>query len=205
MDFAKFDGPATPSTATHLRQRQDDHPLRRPGDPEQEVRGRHQDLLFLQEDTSTPIPSSSWPATTAGMERYLAALQDLVGELGLPDVHFTGHIEFAELLAFYRAGRCLPEHERARGVRRPAPRGVPQKDPGHRLRRRGGRGDDERRRGRSCARRISSGRPPSSTRSTGTPASGEKIVAGQLQALEKFSRENVCRILLDHVERVAGR
>ena len=32
-----------------------------------------------------------------------------------------------------------------------------------------------------------------------------EVVAGQLEALEKYDRANVARILLEHVARVAGR
>lgn len=37
-----------------------------------------------------------------GMERYAAGLFELVGRLRLSDVHFTGHVEFDQLVALYR-------------------------------------------------------------------------------------------------------
>ena len=36
-----------------------------------------------------------------GMERYYAALMNLIDELDLQDVHFTGHVSFPELLAYF--------------------------------------------------------------------------------------------------------
>ena len=49
-----------------------------------------------------------------GLERYLTALHDLVGRLGNDHVHFVGHISDEELVAFYDIGDlflCASEHE----------------------------------------------------------------------------------------------
>jgi glycosyltransferase involved in cell wall biosynthesis len=49
-----------------------------------------------------------------GLERYLAGLQEFILKLGLTDVHLSGHIDFPELLAFYRVADVylsLSEHE----------------------------------------------------------------------------------------------
>jgi glycosyltransferase involved in cell wall biosynthesis len=49
-----------------------------------------------------------------GMERYYAALIGLVEDLDLEDVHFTGHIRFDELVAYYDladAYLSMSEHE----------------------------------------------------------------------------------------------
>lgn len=49
-----------------------------------------------------------------GMERYYRRLQDYVGQLHLDNVYFTGHISFAEILAYYKiadAFVCMSEHE----------------------------------------------------------------------------------------------
>lgn len=49
-----------------------------------------------------------------GLERYYGALQDLLSRLGLEDVHFTGHVELSELIAFYRLADIylsFSEHE----------------------------------------------------------------------------------------------
>lgn len=49
-----------------------------------------------------------------GMERYFAALWDLVERLELKDVHFTGHISFSELVAYFDLADVylsMSEHE----------------------------------------------------------------------------------------------
>lgn len=49
-----------------------------------------------------------------GMERYYACLQHLVTKLSLNDVYFMGHVEFPELLSFYRLAHLylsFSEHE----------------------------------------------------------------------------------------------
>jgi glycosyltransferase involved in cell wall biosynthesis len=49
-----------------------------------------------------------------GLERYLSGLQEFILKLGLTDVHLSGHIEFPELLAYYRTADVylsLSEHE----------------------------------------------------------------------------------------------
>ena len=49
-----------------------------------------------------------------GFERYLVALDDLVGRLGNPHVHFVGHVSDEELVAFYDVADlflCASEHE----------------------------------------------------------------------------------------------
>jgi len=49
-----------------------------------------------------------------GMERYFAALQKLVDDLELSDVHFTGHVEFPELVSYFNLTDIylsMSEHE----------------------------------------------------------------------------------------------
>ena len=50
----------------------------------------------------------------SGFERYLASLHQLIAELGLPHVHFTGHVSDEELVGFYEVADlflCASEHE----------------------------------------------------------------------------------------------
>jgi glycosyltransferase involved in cell wall biosynthesis len=50
----------------------------------------------------------------SGFERYLASLHQLVGRLGSPHIHFTGHVSDEELVAFYEIADlflCASEHE----------------------------------------------------------------------------------------------
>lgn len=49
-----------------------------------------------------------------GMESYYKRLQEYVRRLELEDVYFTGHVTFAQILAYYRVADvflCLSEHE----------------------------------------------------------------------------------------------
>jgi glycosyltransferase involved in cell wall biosynthesis len=49
-----------------------------------------------------------------GFERYLTMLHQLVASLGVPDVHFTGHVSNEELRAYYDVSDlflCASEHE----------------------------------------------------------------------------------------------
>jgi L-malate glycosyltransferase len=50
----------------------------------------------------------------SGFERYVAMLQSLVDRLGVPEVHFLGHVGNAELTAYYELADvflCASEHE----------------------------------------------------------------------------------------------
>jgi L-malate glycosyltransferase len=50
----------------------------------------------------------------SGFERYLASLHQLIAELGLSHVHFTGHVSDEELVGFYEVADlflCASEHE----------------------------------------------------------------------------------------------
>ncbi len=49
-----------------------------------------------------------------GMERYFSSLMELTGRLKLADVHFTGHVEFPELVSCFKAADVylsMSEHE----------------------------------------------------------------------------------------------
>lgn len=50
----------------------------------------------------------------SGFERYVAMLQNLIDRLGVPDVHFLGHVSNAELTVYYELADvflCASEHE----------------------------------------------------------------------------------------------
>jgi glycosyltransferase involved in cell wall biosynthesis len=138
-----------------------------------------------------------------GMERYHAALQELVGRLALTDVHFTGHVDFPELVSCYRTASCylsMSEHE---GF------GVPLLEAFHM---------------RVPVIGFAAGAVEETMNGGGLllrekdfPATAvlidrldkdlslrRQVVDGQLRALEKYAAGNVSRILLDHVERVSA-
>ncbi|CAO0824038.1 Glycosyltransferase family 4 protein [Desulfarculales bacterium] len=50
----------------------------------------------------------------SGWGPYASGLRNLVSDLGVPGVHFSGYVSFAALMAYYRAASlylCLSEHE----------------------------------------------------------------------------------------------
>ncbi len=136
-----------------------------------------------------------------GMERYAFALQDLIDRLALQDVHFTGHVEFHELVSFFKLADVylsMSEHE---GF------GVPLLEAFH---------------NRIPVVAFNAGAVEETMNGGGvllmkkahlrTAVLLDKmqresdfkngIVAHQLKALKKYSRENVSRILMGHVDKV---
>jgi glycosyltransferase involved in cell wall biosynthesis len=137
-----------------------------------------------------------------GLERYFASLQDLVLKLKLADVHFSGHIEFPELLAFYRAADfyiSMSEHE---GFGVPILEafyiGIPV------LGYAAGAVEETMNGGGVTLREKDFLKTAALIdRIRKDKALPSRIVEGERRALEKYSRKNVSRILLEHVERVA--
>ena len=71
-------------------------------------------VFFLYKKYFNPNSQLILAGDYRGLERYFAALQDLVERLGLSDVCFTGHVEFAELVSLYKVSHIylsLSEHE----------------------------------------------------------------------------------------------
>lgn len=136
-----------------------------------------------------------------GMERYLSALQELVKELELDDVIFTGHISFSELVAYFETADVylsMSEHE---GF------GVPLLEAFYK---------------RIPVVAFAAGAVEETMNGGGLllqqknfPAAAaviarlqqdqsfhNRIVESQAQALTKYKRDNVSRILMQHVEKV---
>jgi glycosyltransferase involved in cell wall biosynthesis len=136
-----------------------------------------------------------------GLERYFASLLDLVDRLGLRDVHFSGHVDFGELAAFFDLADVylsLSEHE---GF------GVPILEAFHR---------------KIPVAAFDAGAVGETMNGGGVLLRKKDffriaalidvlvrnkelrrtVIQGQLSALEKFSRENVSRVLLQHIEEV---
>ncbi|MBM3284810.1 MAG: glycosyltransferase family 4 protein [Candidatus Aminicenantes bacterium] len=137
-----------------------------------------------------------------GLERYLHGLQGLLDRLSLSGVHFTGHVGFEELLAYYELADVylsLSEHE---GFGVPLLEAFYKKVP-------------------VVAYRA--GAVEETMNGGGVILAGKdflraaalidallrdeklrlSVVEAQTRALEKYSRENVSRILLEHVEEVS--
>ncbi len=71
-------------------------------------------VFFFYQKTVNPRSRLLLVGSYAGTGRYYAYLRGLVAELDLRDVVFAGHVEFAELLAYYRLAHvflCMSEHE----------------------------------------------------------------------------------------------
>ena len=137
-----------------------------------------------------------------GMERYLAALKKLVEELELSDVHFLGRVDFAELLACFQLADVylsMSEHE---GFGVPLVEsyylGLPvvayAKGAIEETMNGGGVLVHEKDFPKTAALLDKLHKDE---------VFREKIVLSQKIALEKFSRENVSTILLDHIQKVA--
>jgi glycosyltransferase involved in cell wall biosynthesis len=137
-----------------------------------------------------------------GIERYFSGLQELVQKLALRDVHFTGHIEFPELLACYDAADIylsLSEHE---GFGVPILEAFYKRIPviGYRA---GAVGETMNGGGVLLLQKdfirvaalIDALMSDKTTR--------QAVIEGQLKALKKFSRENISRVLLRHIEEVS--
>ena len=137
-----------------------------------------------------------------GMERYYFALQGLIDRLEIQDVHLTGHVDFRELVSYFKLADVylsMSEHE---GF------GVPLLEAFH---------------NRIPVVAFKAGAVEETMNGKGvllaekeflqTAALLDKIhkdrafkndiVAQQLQALKKYSRKNVSQILMSHVEKVS--
>ncbi len=138
-----------------------------------------------------------------GMERYYYALQDLIDRLDVRDVHLTGHVDFPELVSFFKLSDVylsMSEHE---GF------GVPLLEAFH---------------NRIPVVAFKAGAVEETMNGGGVLIAEKKylhiaalldkiqknkdfkndIVTHQLRALKKYSRENVSQILMSHVERVSS-
>jgi glycosyltransferase involved in cell wall biosynthesis len=137
-----------------------------------------------------------------GQERYLAGIQALITELRLTDVHLTGHVEFPELLAYYRIADyylSLSEHE---GF------GVPLLEAFHLdipvVGYAAGAVEETMNGGGVVLRRKDFLRTAALIDTIEQdPALRRRLIDGQRAALTPYLRENVSRTLLALVDRVA--
>ncbi len=71
-------------------------------------------VFYFYQKTVNPRSRLFLVGSYAGTGRYYSYLRGLVAELDVRDVVFTGHVEFRELLAYYRLADvflCMSEHE----------------------------------------------------------------------------------------------
>ena len=187
---------ARPRAGRRVRRRVDQHPVCRPGDPEQEVRGRHPLVPRLPHAPQSARRGCSWSGRTAASTRYLAMLHALVARLGTPDVHFLGQVSNEELTAPLRRRRPVPVRERARRLLRADRRGVLQAGAGAGLRRHRGAGDHGRRRRALRHEGSRRGRRADGRRRSTTPRSSDAIVASQDAALDRLRAKDFDGTLL---------
>jgi glycosyltransferase involved in cell wall biosynthesis len=136
-----------------------------------------------------------------GMERYLSALKELVSRLELSDVHFTGHVEFSELVSYFNLAHVylsMSEHE---GF------GVPLLESFYKqmpvLAFAAGAVEETMNNGGIILRRKNFLETAALLNKIHHDQElRENLVASQLKALNKYKKENVRNILLEHVERV---
>jgi glycosyltransferase involved in cell wall biosynthesis len=137
-----------------------------------------------------------------GMERYYFALQDMIDRLEIQNVHLTGHVDFRELVSYFKLADVylsMSEHE---GF------GVPLLEAFY---------------NRTPVVAYKAGAVEETMNGGGVllaekqylqtavllekiqkdRAFKEDIISHQLHVLEKYSRENVSQILMSHVEKVS--
>ena len=139
-----------------------------------------------------------------GLERYYASLQDLISKLGLSDVHFSGHVEFSELVSFYRLASVYLSFSQHEGF------GVPLLEAFYM---------------RVPVVAFAAGAVEETMNKGGillfkkdflrtaalldeiieNKTLNSRLIDSQLSALKKYKRENGSSILLRHIERVSTR
>lgn len=139
-----------------------------------------------------------------GIERYRASLEGLVAGLGVSDVHITGHVEFDELVTCYRLARCYLSFSAHEGFGVPLLEAFHMRVPVVALA--AGAVEETMNGGGALLRAKDLLRTAALVdRLERDEGLRRKVVEGQRAALRKYDRENVARILLGHVERVAAR
>lgn len=136
-----------------------------------------------------------------GMERYYAALQKLVDGLDLEDVHFTGHIDFSELASFFRLADIylsMSEHE---GFGVPLLEAFYNRMPVVAY---AAGAVEETMNGGGILLREKDFLRTAAVLDKLNRDDGFKntVIEYQLEALEKYRKENVSQILMHHIERV---
>jgi glycosyltransferase involved in cell wall biosynthesis len=137
------------------------------------------------------------------MERYLDALQDLIGRLKLADVHFMGRVEFSELVSFYKLAHVylsMSEHE---GFGVPLLESFYMRVPVVAF---AGGAVEETMNGGGVVLREKDFLKTAALLDMIHRDSRlrEKIVHSQLEALKKYKKERVSQILLKHIEKVVA-
>ena len=136
-----------------------------------------------------------------GMERYYAALQRLVDDLELSDVHITGHVEFTELVSYFKLADVylsMSEHE---GFGVPLCESFYNQVPVVALA--AGAVEETMNGGGIILRKKDFFRTAVLLHRLQIDLDFRtKIVASQNDALKKYERRNIAEVLMGHIERV---
>jgi len=136
-----------------------------------------------------------------GLERYLTGLLDLVKKLELTDIYFTGHVEFKELVSFYRISHLylsMSEHE---GFGVPLLEAFYMRVPV--VAYAAGAVEETLNGGGFILRSKDFYKTAALIDVVVKDGSlRDRIISSQLKALDKYKKENISRILLHHIERV---
>jgi glycosyltransferase involved in cell wall biosynthesis len=136
-----------------------------------------------------------------GMERYYAALQRLVDELDLNDVHLTGHVEFTELVSYFKLADVylsMSEHE---GFGVPLLEGFHNQIPVVALA--AGAVEETMNGGGIVLRKKDFFQTAALLHQLQDDTDFRtKIISSQNEALKKYERQNIAEVLMGHIERV---
>ncbi|MCJ7580915.1 MAG: glycosyltransferase family 4 protein [Candidatus Aminicenantes bacterium] len=139
-----------------------------------------------------------------GQERYYSALSSLVDHLGVEDVYFTGHIEFPELAAFFKIADVylsMSEHE---GFGVPLLEAFYNRIPVVAFA--AGAVEETMNLGGLLLREKDILKTAAVLDKLEKDKSfRDNVIESQLKALDKYGRDNVSRILLDHIKRVSNK
>ena len=201
MNFSKFDGPADPVVTELLANSKTTLLFVGRVIPNK----KHEDILrafSFYKRLFDPDARLILAGDYRGQDRYMAALQGLILRLRLTDVHFAGHTGFPELLAYYRSASVflsMSEHE---GFGVPLLEAFYQKIPV--VAYAAGAVEETMNGGGILLREKDfAGTAALIDRLVRDADFRGRLTAGQTRALAKYSRENVGRILLEHIDRVA--
>ena len=201
MDFSKFDGPGDPVTRRLLADGKTTVLFVGRLIPNKKFEDVIKSFYFYQKYFN-PESQLILAGDHRGLERYVSALVELTGKLGLKDVHFSGHVEFSELLAYYGVADIylsLSEHE---GFGVPIleafNKGIPVV--GFEA---GAVGETMNGGGVLLLEKDFLRIAALIDAVVKNAGLRRAIVEGQRRVLEKFSRDNVSRILLRHIEEVS--
>jgi glycosyltransferase involved in cell wall biosynthesis len=137
-----------------------------------------------------------------GMERYYASLQQLVDDLELRDVYLTGHVEFAELVSYFKLADVylsMSEHE---GFGVPLIEAFYNQIPVVAFA--AGAVEETMNGGGVILRYKDFFRTAALLHQLqNNKGFRTKIISSQNEALKKYERRNVAKILMKHIERVS--